>query len=187
MILRVVCLFTAFFLAACAGSGSGKRYYVLTPDGPAPSGGGTGLGVGPVSLAAYIDRPNLIVQQGPNELAVASDHQWAGDLEDNIARTMAANLGRRLKTGNVRTYPWQRDNEIRYQISLDVRQLHSAADGYAVIEAGWRVYQLPERKLITSRSFSGREALGQDGYQAMVAAQSALLSAWAREIAGSLR
>ena len=171
-----------------AGCGAGpKAFYVLTSDGPAPSGGGAGVGVGPVNLAEYIDRPNLVLAQSANQLAVAENHRWAGDLSASIARVTAANLGRRLNTGNVRTYPWRNDTEIRHQITLDVRQLHGGADGYAVIEAGWRAYSLPDRKLAASRTFVDREAIGADGYPALVAAQSRLLSRLAADIAGALK
>jgi uncharacterized lipoprotein YmbA len=182
---RFLTLIVAALLAACAQPN--KSFYVLTASGPVPSGGGVGIGVGPVSLAEYIDRPNLVTQQAPNQLAVAEDHRWAGDLSASIARVVAANLGRNLNTGNVRTYPWLRDDEIRYQVTLDVRQLHSEADGYALIEAGWRVYQLPERRLVASRTFTDREALETDGYNASVAAQSRLVGRLSDHIAASLR
>jgi len=175
----------ALILTGCA---SPKRsFYVLTADGPAPSGSGTGIGVGPVVLAEYIDRPNLVLQDAPNRLAVAEDHRWAGDLAASVARVTASNLGRRLHTGNVRTYPWQHDDEIGHQVTLDIRQLHGGADGYAVIEAGWRVYALPERRLKASRTFVAREQLAADGYQAMVAAQSKLLARLADDIAAAMR
>ena len=184
MIPRLLLLVALVLLAGCA-AGS-KSFYVLTADGPAPAGGGVGLGVGPVTLAEYIDRSNLVMAENPNQLAVAENHRWAGDLSAAVARVTAANLGRRLHTGNVRTYPWNNDGEIRYQITLDIRQLHGGADGHAVIEAGWRAYALPERKLKASRTFVDREALAADGYQALVAAQSRLLSRLAADIAARL-
>lgn len=174
----------AVILAGCAGQ---RSFYMLTADGPAPSGGGPGIGVGPVVLAEYIDRPNLVLQDAPNRLAMADDHRWAGDLGDSIERVTAINLGRRLGTGNVRAYPWQHDEEISQQVTLDIRQLHGGDDGYAVIEAGWRVYQLPERRLKASRTFVAREELTADGYQPMVAAQSKLLARLADEIAAAMR
>jgi uncharacterized lipoprotein YmbA len=184
MISRFSLLIALVLLAGCA-SGS-KSFYVLTAEGPAPTGGGVGLGVGPVTLAEYIDRASLVIAEAPNQLAVAENHRWAGDLSAAVARITATNLGRRLHTGNVRTYPWNNDGEIRYQITLDIRQLHGGNDGYAVIEAGWRAYSLPDRKLKSSRSFVDREALETDGYQALVAAQSRLLSRLAADIATAL-
>jgi uncharacterized lipoprotein YmbA len=185
MIRRFILLASVFLLAAC-GLGS-KSFYVLTADGPAPSGGGAGIGVGPIALAEYIDRPNLVIAESENQLSVAESHRWAGDLESSIARVTAANLGRRLHTGNVRTYPWPGDDGITWQITLDIRQFHGGADGYAVIEAGWRAYSLPDRKLKASRTFVDREPLSADGYQPLVAAQSKLLSRLADDIAKELR
>jgi uncharacterized lipoprotein YmbA len=184
--IRFPLLLSAILALACCATGS-RSFYVLTADGPAPSGGGPGVGVGPVALAEYIDRANLVIAEAPNQLGIAEDHRWAGDLSASVARVTAANLGRRLNTGNVRTYPWQGDDGIRYQVTLDIRQLHGAADGYAVIEAGWRAYSLPDRKIKASRTFVDREPLEADGYQALVAAQSKLLSRLADDIAASLK
>jgi uncharacterized protein len=182
---RFLTLVIVAFVAAC--SQPNKTFYVLTASGPMPSGGGIGIGVGPVSLAEYINRPNLVTQEAPNQLGVAEDHRWAGDLSASIARVVAANLGRDLKTGNVRTYPWLRDDEIRYQVTLDIRQLHSETDGFAVIEAGWRIYALPERTLKASRTFTDREPLDSDGYNSSVAAQSRLVGRLSDNIAASMR
>lgn len=181
---RLSVLTAALFLAGCAAP---KSFYVLTPEGPAPSGGGVALGVGPVSLAGYLDRANLVFQESGNRMAVAESHRWAGDLEENIARVTATNLGRKLGTGNVRTYPWGADGDLRYQVTLDIRQFHGNSDGDAVIDAAWRVYSLPDRRIAASRSWSGSEPLKTDGYDALAAAQSRLLARLAGEIASSIR
>jgi len=182
---RFLILLTALVLGGCAQPN--KTFYVLTASGPVPTGGGVGIGVGPISLAEYLDRANLVTQEAPNQLGVAEDHRWAGDLTENISRVTAADLGRLLHTGNVRTYPWQTDSEIRYQVTLDVRQLHSGTDGYAVCEIGWRAYSLPERTLKASKTFSDREPLEADGFNASVAAQSRLLQRLSENIAAGLR
>jgi uncharacterized lipoprotein YmbA len=175
-------------ITSLAGCGAGpKSYYMLSADGPAPSAAGPGIGVGPVAVAEYIDRPNLVVQERPNQLGIATDHRWAGPLEASIARVTAANLGRRLGTGNIRTYPWPRDEGLRHQVTLDIRQFHGGPDGHAIIEAGWRAYALPDRKLVASRTFTAREPLDADGYPSLVAAQSRLLSRLADDIAAHLR
>ncbi|MBK1826439.1 PqiC family protein [Haloferula rosea] len=173
----------AAHLSSCAPA---KSYYLLTPEGSAPAGGGMGIGVGPVALAAYLDRPNLVFQEGANRLALAESHRWAGDLEDNIASVIATNLGRRKNTGNVRTYPWGDDSQLRYQVSIDIRQLHGTANGDAFVDAAWRVYSLPDRRMITSKSWSGTEPLRADGYDELAAAQSRLLAKLSTRIADSM-
>lgn len=182
--IRAIFAFFTLCLAGC--SSPGKSFYVLTADGPAPSHGGKAIGVGPVSLAGYIDRPNIVFKQSDNQLAIAESHRWGGDLAENISRVLATNLGRHLNTGNVRTYPWHGDADLKYQITVDVRSLHGTADGDAVLEASWRIYSLPDRGIVTSRSWSGTDPLQSDGYDALVAAESRLLSSLSREIASSL-
>jgi len=185
MIPRFFLIASAMLLASCGSSL--QSHYALKANGPTPSTQGVGIGVGPVDLAEYIDRPNLIVEESPQDFQAASHHRWAGDLESQIANTTASNLGRRLNTGNVHRYPWQGNHQLRYQVTLDLRQFHSSADGFAVIEAGWRIYSLPDHQLLTTRTFIDREALAKDGYPALIDAQSTLLSRLADEIAKTLK
>lgn len=173
-------------LSSCSSSAPSRAFYLLTADGPAPSGGGTGIGVGPVAVAGYLDRPNLVMQENGARIAVAESHRWAGKLEDNFARVLATNLGRQLKTGNLRTYPWETDEGLKYQISVDLTQLHGTSEGDALLEASWRVYSLPDRKLVATRSWSGTEPLTKDGYDELVAAESRLVARFASEVGKSL-
>ena len=83
---RLFVLALSLLAASCA---TPKSFYVLTAEGPAPAGGGTAIGVGPVSLAGYLDRTNLVFQEGGNRMSIAESHRWAGDLEENIARVTA--------------------------------------------------------------------------------------------------
>lgn len=171
--------------AACAGTY--PEFYTLTAEGPAPSGGGTGIGVGPVILAEYADRTNLVVQTSPHKMEIAEHHLWAGDLDDSIARVVSVNLGRRLGTGNIRTYPWLRDSEIDYQVTMDVREFVAGADGYARIEASWRVYSLPGKRRVASNTFTAREPIASEDFEAMVVAQSKLVGRLSEDIAKGIR
>lgn len=183
---RILRPLAAPLVLIAAGCAEPNQYYLLTPAGPAPSGGGPGIGVGPVSVAAYLDRPNLVFQETGNRLALAESHRWAGDLEDNIASVLAANLGRELGSGNVRTYPWTDDDQLRYQVSIDIRQLHGSARGEAYLEAAWRAYAVADGRLLASKSWSGSEPLQADGYDELAAAESRLLARLAARIADSL-
>lgn len=175
----------AGFLSAC--SAPGKQFYILTAEAPTShKSSKIGIGVGPITIASYLDRPNLVFQQKDNQLIIAESHRWAGNLEDHINRALATNLGRLMGTPHVRTYPWQGDEGLRYQITIDIDTLHANAEGDAVIEAKWRVYSLPDRGVVSQGSWSGTEPLQADGYHEMIAAQSRLLATFAAQIANSL-
>ncbi len=175
----------AALLTACGNPY--PQFYTLSPEGSSPTGGGIGIGVGPVVLAEYVDRRNLVIQTGPNKMEVSEFDLWSGDLDNSIARVLSINLGRRLGTGNIRTYPWQRDSEIDYQIAMDIREFIAGDDGYTHIEASWRVYALPARNLADSGTFIAKDPVATEDFEAVVASQSRLLGKLAEEIASAIR
>lgn len=185
MIRFPILLSLLVLLAGCAARY--PDFYTLSPEGPSPTGGGIGIGVGPVVLAEYVDRQNLVIQTGPNKMEISEFDLWSGDLDNSIARVLSINIGRRLGSGNTRTYPWQRDSEIDYQIAMDIREFIAGADGYAHIEASWRIYALPARNLAASKTFVGKEPIATEDFEAVVAAQSVLLGRLSEDIANSIR
>lgn len=174
-----------FLLAAC--SSNNHNYYLLSPAGPAPAIAGMGIGVGPVTTAQYLDRPELVFQSSDNILEVSDEAEWAGELDKDFARVLSTNLGRRKNTGNLRVYPWPSDDELRYQITLDLAQFHGTASGDAVLQASWRVYSLPGSLLVHSQTSTLTESLKKDGFEALAAAQSRLIDQLAAQIAPHLK
>lgn len=166
---------------------SQQNYYLLSPSGPAPSRPGMGIGVGPVDLNNYLDKPQLVFQGTANSLEINDLHQWAGDLSSDFASVLATNLGRRKNTGNLQTYPWGRDTELDYQVTINVTRFHGTNTGDAVLEASWRIYKFPGSIQVTARTSNLREPLRSDGFDELAAAQSRLVDQLAAEIASFLR
>ena len=184
MATRLYLLISLLALASCSTE---RNYYVLSPIGRPPSGGEIGIGVGPVNMADYlVERPYLIFQSSPHKMEISDLHEWGGDLRNDFTRVLASNLGRRKGTGHIQTYPWDRENELKYQITVDVRQFHGTVDGDALLEASWRVYELPGSRLIASRTTTLREPMTKDGFEELAAAQSRLIDNLAAAISKEL-
>jgi uncharacterized lipoprotein YmbA len=181
----IISLFPILMLLSC--SGSAPTFYTLSATGTSPSGGGVGIGVGPVILAEYLNRQNLMLKTSKNQIEASENHLWAGDLRHSVSRVISVNLGRELNTGNVRSYPWTRDSEIDYQVSMDIRDFVAAHDGHAHLEASWRIFSLPDRRLLSSETFVGKEPIANASFESMVAAQSKLLARLSKAIAGAIR
>ncbi len=161
---------------------------MLTPSHQLPSHQGLGIGVGPVILADYlVERPYLIFQSSTHRLEMSDQHEWAGSLSDDIARTVGSNIGHQLGTGNIHRYPWDRETEVDYKISIDVHRFHGDTHGDAILDATWRIYRMPESNIISSRSVSLKEPLNADGFDELVAAQSRLLNTLAQKISQNIR
>lgn len=177
-------LVTLFALTSCS---THRNFYILSPAGKAPASGGIGIGIGPVDIANYLtERPYIVFQSSPNKMEISDLHEWAGDLSNDFSRVLATNLGRHKNTGNVRTYPWDHEGDLKFQVTIDVRQFHGTSEGDAILEASWRVYSLPESRLVTSKTTTLHEALQGDGFEALVAAQSRLIDKLALTIAKQL-
>ncbi len=174
-----------FLLAGCGGS---DQFYRLRADGPAPlSARGLALGVGPVTLPAYVDRAELVFQSSEYQLQIPSKVHWAGSLSENFTRTLATNLGRRLGSGNVLPYPWPPGTSLARQVTVDVRQFHAVSGRDAILEASWRVEEPGGGQVLRRRNGRFTEPIVGDGYEPVVAAESRLVAQLADGVADTLR
>ena len=183
---KLAALLFCGLLAGCGGSA--VNFYVLAPVGQAPSSGGPGIGVGPVTVADYlVDRPYLVFQSTSTMMESSDEHQWAGDLEGNFKRALGTDLAYRRGSSNVQEYPWERESDLSYQVAVDVKRFHGTAEGDAVLEASWRVYELPSSRLVGSGTTTLTEPLAGDGFEKLAEAQSRLVDRLAIVLAEKMR
>lgn len=183
-LLSVVVL--AFALTACGGAT--QKYYRLSADGPAPVGvTGLSVGIGPVTLPGYVDRAELVFQTTANEFQVPLDAHWTGTLKDNVSNVLAADVGSRLRSGNVVAFPWNPVLKLRYQVAVDVTQFHAISGKGAILEVSWRILNGADSQMISRHNARYEEPVQGDGYDPVVAAESRLVGRLADDVAASLR
>jgi hypothetical protein len=173
-------LLLVLILGACS-SPPRERFYTLDgPEPPAAAEGAPSIAVGPVSIPDLVDRPQLVVRTGANQVQIVEQARWAEPLKGAIARVVAANVATALG-GRV---AGQRDGAADYRVTLDVQRFESGDDG-AVIDVAWTVVaRSGERR--SGRSVA-RERVQRKEYDALVAAHSAALAAISRDIAVAIK
>ncbi len=184
---KLLPLLLASLLAACGGAGD--NYYRLSATAPASRGAsasGLSVAIGPVTLPSYIDRAEIVFAIGPNEFQIPSNALWIGSLQENIARTVASDLGHVLGSSNVRAGS-EPGFKPRYRVALDFRQFHGISGQEAILELSWRIKDGASGASLSRHSASFREPIIGDGYEPLVAAESRLLGQAAAAIAASLR
>ena len=170
--LRLASLLLPLF----AGCGGGTQYFRLGSDGPAPvRAAGMFVAVGPVTLPGYIDRTELVFQSGPNQFQVPTTAIWTGTLHDNLVQTLRDDLGRRLDSGNVVTFPAPAGTPVRYQVEVNVARFHSISGVNAVLDVSWRIIEPSSGRTVSRRNASYEQPISGDGYDAVVRAESALV------------
>lgn len=182
--IRLV-LLAITLLAGCTTTPP-SRFYVLTPQ--ASSAGASAhsdlvVGIGPVRLVAYLERPQIVARDSANQLRVEEFDRWGGTLETSIAWVMAENLSRALGTDAVVTFPWERAVIPKYQVAIDIRRFDPTPDNQVWLSAQWRILGDEGRALFAIEKSEMNEPVQGSGYAAQVAAQSRLLARLSDEIA----
>jgi len=144
------------------------------------------IGVGPVELPQYVNRPQIVTRTGANELEVAPFARWGERLEDNYARVLAENLTMLLSTDRVIVYPWNRTIPIGYQVVVEVRRFDGVLGGEVSMRARWTLLGNQGDKILLRKQSNFRERTDGLGYEALVAAQSQMLAELSREIAAEI-
>ncbi|MGH8734575.1 MAG: PqiC family protein, partial [Burkholderiales bacterium] len=105
---RSFACFAVAVLASC-GSPPKDRFYTLSAAGVAANVTAAEardpIVVGPVTLPEVVDRPQLVVRIGANEVAILEQHRWAEPLKSEIPRLIARTLSQLLGTSRVSAYP----------------------------------------------------------------------------------
>jgi uncharacterized lipoprotein YmbA len=176
-------------LAGCATPPS--KFYILSSvatDATAqPALLATAIGVGPVALPKYLDRPQIAVRSGANELFYNETHRWAEALQDNVTNVLAQNLALLVPTDKVSVFPWGRLTAIDYQVVVEISRFDADASGSVVLSANWKLYREESREVVAQRKTVFTEPVGGTAYTDIVAAQSRALAALSHEIATAVR
>jgi uncharacterized protein len=187
----VPCGVALLVLSGCLGSTPPTQFYLVPPltgsDTPPAAGWrDLTLGVGPVTVPPYLDRPQIVTRASRAKLVLADLDQWAGPLADTIARVLAENLSLLISTERVVFHPWPRTIDPDYQVTVEVLQFDRGPGGEVVLAARWSLLDRDgkERVLRTARL---SQAAGGADYEAMVTAMGRTLEALAQEMVTTLR
>ena len=142
--------------------------------------------VGPVSVPAAVDRPQIVVTTGPNQVRVDDFNRWASPLQSNISRVVADNLGSILGTPRVTVFPQTSSANADYQAAVEVQSFGSALGEAATLDAVWTVRRVKDGKRQTGRT-TVRESAAEKGYEALAAAHSRAAARLSQDIASAVR
>lgn len=191
LIIHLVLLLLAG--SGCAGHSRPVHFYMLRsltvanvpPLSPSDARRGPVVGLGPVRIPSYLDRPQIVTAITDEEYKLAEDHRWAERLDDTITRLLAENLSALVPTERVVLYPWPREQRVNMQVSVDIQEFHADAGGAVRLTAHWAVRQ--DRRTVLNRKSRCRAPASSTDYQQIVDAQSYCIDQLSREIANALR
>ncbi len=182
--------FVLLVALAVAGAGCASprsSFYTLNATAkPAATGADYSVSVGPVSVPAAVDRPQIVVWVAPHEIAVDQFHRWASPLPDAIAQVVAEDLGAMLGTARVTVFPRQTAAGARYRVLIDVIRFESAPGEAATLDAAWTVRGAGDGAVRHGRTTSAEPSPGPE-FAALAAAHSRALERLSGDVADAIR
>lgn len=183
----------AAILGGCGGSQPSSYFLLSTlpaPETPIRSALSKQLaiGVGPVSLPAYLDRPELVTRTTANRLDVAEFVRWAEPLQDMFSRTLAENLSALNGTDLVYVLPLRVGPELDYQVAVEVWRFDRGVDGEIALLARWMVLTGDGIKtLVTRMSLIAERVPPGSSAENVIVAMSRTVETLSREIARDIQ
>ncbi len=168
------------------------RFILLAPltagsNGTQSSGGyklaSVAIGLGPVQLPEYLDRPELAIRTSPNGFELSETARWAEPLIDNFRHVLANDLTNLLGTSNITQYPWYPGTRLDYIVHVQVQRFEADSNQRAELVARWQVQTAQNVQVLAARESHWSHAMTASGGDAAAAALSADLAELAKEIA----
>lgn len=175
-------------LSACASPPT--TFHQLRPALPAASQNpaqGVSVMVGPATLPAGLERPQLVVEGAGGNIELLDLQRWAGPLDRMLSQTVATDVSRALGLVSVYAYPQPGMGGGDVRLQLDVRQLRLRPGRDATLEVAWQaVPGRGERQPLVSGYFNRSQPLAATDATAAAAALQALVTELSRQLAGDL-
>jgi uncharacterized protein len=171
------------------------RFILLTPTTPARSNGtltaspnvsAVAIGLGPVSLPEYLDRPELVIRTSPNGFDLSEIDRWAEPLADNFRHVLASDLTTVLGGGNIVEYPWYAGTRLDYIVQVQVEHFEAAANRSAQLSARWQLKTSKGDEVLASHEPRFNRIVDSLEGDTVAAALSTEIGALAEQIASAL-
>ena len=170
-----------------------SRFYILTSldSGSAEARTasdkrGVALGVGPIKLPEYVNRPEIVTRKSANELELLEFDKWAEPMKDNFTRVMTDNLSILLRTDRIAVHPWRSTTPIQRQVTMEVIRFDRGEDDVVYLTALWSLYGKDGRRLLLTRKSTYRQAVAGPGAENVAAAMSTVVAELSREVADAI-
>ena len=137
--------------AAC-GKTPAARFYTLSPmaTSDAASQNSTTnkhiLSIGPVKVAAYLDRSEIVTRSHPTHVELAEFDRWAEPFEEIVTSTLAENIATLLPSVYAISDVWP-EAKIEYQLLMKINAFESDKSGNVSLDVSWGIVQHSDRKM----------------------------------------
>lgn len=164
-----------FYTLGAVGKNQAEQKFNIAPN--------TIIGVGPVRIPEYLNRPQIVTKDKEGMLTFAQFDRWGESLDFALARLISANLMVMLERVNMEVYPWNIAVPVKYQVLVDVVQLESELDKDLVFAVQWSILDAQNSKMMLTKRFEFSKPIDPHNYSGLVKTLSTACASLSSEIA----
>jgi uncharacterized lipoprotein YmbA len=142
------------------------------------------LGIGPIRLPGYMNRPQIVTRLNNNEVHISEFNRWASPVANRIPTVLQNNLAALLPAMEVTEYSLHQHLEFTFQAIIDIVEFIGQPNGDVVLKARW-IFVDKSQGGTESRLYAGsytRKAKDKT-HNSVVSAMTELLGDLSKDIA----
>jgi uncharacterized lipoprotein YmbA len=179
-------LAAAMLLAGCGSTPVHESFFTLSSpaSAAAPQSDKPSIFVGPVSVPEAVDRSQMVLRTGANEVEISEQYRWAEPLKDAIPRVIGDALSRELGTSRVLTSRSAAALPVDYRVAIEIQRFDSSLQDGATVDALWTITRADGTRR-AGRTRTTEPAAGTPA--SLAAAHGRALDHIGRDIAAAIR
>jgi uncharacterized lipoprotein YmbA len=174
-------------LSACSGFRSSEpQHYLLMPTAKTAdvAAQNFSIGVGPVHVAQFLQRPQIVTHDGSGNLRIDNNERWGEPLEPSIQRVLVQNLSA-LTGAQTRNFPWRQNLTPDYALRMDVIDLDKVGNS-AILDVTWSLEDLKNARMLKTQQQRFSTTVAGVGNGSLASAYSELFAQLAQQVAETL-
>jgi len=144
------------------------------------------IGVGPVKLPEFLDRPQMVTKEKQGTLKIDEFDRWGESLDLGLARLVREYLTVMLPGAKLVLYPWGLGVAAKYQVTLEVVQLDSELDRDMSFAVQWVVIDVQNSKTVIIKRSVFHQPIIPQNYSGLAKTLSTACASLSSQIAQTL-
>ena len=154
-------------LGACSSTPQSNYYLLSAKATTASAPCHYSIGVGPVVVAEYLNRPQITVTGEPGQLQIEQFQRWGEPIRNSVERVLVENLAILTDSTQLVVYPWRQDQSPRYRVRINILSMNREANS-ALIKVQWQLSDSQSGNTISTHLESYKAPVNGDGYRNLV-------------------
>lgn len=190
----IVCVAIISLLLTACSTSPPVRYFSLSspvPDGRKDFNEAVVLGLGPMRMAEYLNRSQIVTRGAGAEVKVDEFNRWAEPLAVAFHRVVSTDIDNMMDGVSVLAFPWESAvrSQVNYRLLGDVIRFDADRSGRVVLETQWGITAADSGKAVVKprRTRYETQTGSPDDPAAVASAMNETLVKFSRDVVSEIQ